>query len=155
MKEKSSRSSIFLMELIVAILCFALASALCLRFFVQSKNVSTDAVNLNNAVFATSSVCEIFDASDSIDDAIAKLSFVYADQDFNYSESDKFGSLQVSLEEALMLKFMVGDKAENGTISISIRVVDEDSDFDTKELTTGAIPEHVVYELNKEVYYGQ
>ena len=40
----NTRSSLFLMELIIAILFFSLASAVCLRMFAKSHQLNTDAV---------------------------------------------------------------------------------------------------------------
>lgn len=155
MKKHSSRSSIFLIEIIVAILCFALVSAVCLQIFVQSKRVSEDSVNLNNAVLAVSSVCEIFDAAQDIDHAVDNLAEVYRKQDFQYSAADRTGSYIPHGASTLILKFVISEPDINGITSVNIRVIDPGAALDVSELTTGAVPEHAVYELNKEVYYGQ
>ena len=55
----NTRSSLFLMELIIAILFFSLASAICLRMFAKSQQLSTEASALNQAVNQTSSVAEL------------------------------------------------------------------------------------------------
>lgn len=60
MKHKTNtRSSLFLMELIIAILFFSLASAVCLRMFAKSYQLSTDASARNQAVNQTSNVAEL------------------------------------------------------------------------------------------------
>lgn len=46
----NTRSSLFLMELIIAILFFSLASAVCLRMFAKSHQLSTDASAGNQTV---------------------------------------------------------------------------------------------------------
>ena len=47
MKTSNSRSGIFLMELIAAILFFALAASLCLEMFAKSHQISNEAKCLN------------------------------------------------------------------------------------------------------------
>ena len=49
-KLSSSRSSLLLMELILAILFFALASAICLQLFVKASLLSRDTQELDRAV---------------------------------------------------------------------------------------------------------
>ena len=46
----SRRSGIFLTELMIAILLFALASALCVRIFVRAQQISTQAQELSEGV---------------------------------------------------------------------------------------------------------
>lgn len=55
----NTRSSLFLMELIIAILFFSLASAVCLRMFAKSHQLSTDASTRNQAVNQTCNVAEL------------------------------------------------------------------------------------------------
>lgn len=55
----NTRSSLFLMELIIAILFFSLASAVCLRMFTKSHQLSTEAATQNHAVNQTGNVTEL------------------------------------------------------------------------------------------------
>ena len=57
-RKANTRSSLFLMELIVAILFFSLASAVCLRMFAKSHELSTEASDLNHAVSEASDLAE-------------------------------------------------------------------------------------------------
>ena len=59
-KQPTRRSSLFLMELIIAILFFSLASSVCVRIFVKSHTLEQESINLNHAVSAATSVAEIF-----------------------------------------------------------------------------------------------
>ena len=59
-KQPTRRSSLFLMELIIAILFFSLASTVCVRIFVKSHTLEQESIRLNHAVSAASSVAEIF-----------------------------------------------------------------------------------------------
>lgn len=59
-KQPSRRSSLFLTELIIAILFFSLASTVCVRIFVKSHTLEQESIQLNHAISAASSVAEIF-----------------------------------------------------------------------------------------------
>ncbi|MDD3362360.1 MAG: hypothetical protein PHW34_11875 [Hespellia sp.] len=60
----SRRSSLFLLELMIAILFFCLCSAVCVRLFVQSHIISEDTQNLSMAMNQTSSFAEIYRTED-------------------------------------------------------------------------------------------
>ena len=53
------RSSLFLLELIIAILFFSLAATICVRFFVKSHTLEAESKDLNHAVTSAVSVAEI------------------------------------------------------------------------------------------------
>lgn len=59
-KYNTHKSSLFLIELIIAIAFFALASGVCLRLFVKSHLLSREATQLSDAVNLASSAAEIF-----------------------------------------------------------------------------------------------
>lgn len=59
-------SSLFLLELVVAIFFFCLASAVCVRFFVKSHTISQDTHNLDMAVNEAASIAEIFRSEDDV-----------------------------------------------------------------------------------------
>lgn len=56
----SSKSGLFLMELIVSIFFFAFAGAICVRLFVSSHITSRESVELNHAVEWTQNLAETF-----------------------------------------------------------------------------------------------
>lgn len=58
--EQKSKSSLFLMELIISICFFALASAVCIRLFVQAHFLSRDTITLNRAVSECQNLAEIY-----------------------------------------------------------------------------------------------
>jgi len=62
--QPSRRSSLFLLELIIAILFFSLASTVCVRFFVESHALEQQSVDLNRSVSAAASVAEILRSTD-------------------------------------------------------------------------------------------
>lgn len=57
---KHSKSSLFLMELILALLFFSLASTVCIRLFVKSHTISTNTQDLNYAVTQSQNLAESF-----------------------------------------------------------------------------------------------
>lgn len=55
-----SKSSLFLMELIVVILFFSLASTVCIQLFVKSHLLGKDTEALNNSVLQAQNLAEVF-----------------------------------------------------------------------------------------------
>ena len=49
MRKNSSRSGLFLMEIILAILAFSVVSAICLQLFVKAHNLGQDTKDLDMA----------------------------------------------------------------------------------------------------------
>lgn len=70
---KHSRSSLFLMELILAILFFSIASAVCIQLFAKSHTLSKRTINQNNALIQTQNLAEGFLATDGNLENIADL----------------------------------------------------------------------------------
>lgn len=60
MKNKSSKSGLFLMEMILSILFFSLSSAVCVQLFVKSHLISQRSVDLNRAVEYCQNIAEAF-----------------------------------------------------------------------------------------------
>lgn len=78
----NNTSSLFLLELILAVLFFSVASALCIQIFIKAHLMSQNARDLNFAVNEVTSTAEQFsadiqnaDITDSSDDAASDLSF--------------------------------------------------------------------------------
>lgn len=64
-----SRSGIFLMEIIIAILFFSIVSAICLNIFVHTHNLSKSTAELNFAVREAANMAEIVKSADNLADA--------------------------------------------------------------------------------------
>ena len=58
--KNSSKSGIFLMELILSILFFSIAAAVCVKLFVTAHRLSDQSVNLHHAVAMAESIAEAF-----------------------------------------------------------------------------------------------
>lgn len=65
----SRRSGIFLTELMIAILLFALASALCVRIFARAQQLSAQAQELSEGVNRCSSAAELLRSASSGENA--------------------------------------------------------------------------------------
>lgn len=61
---KHSKSSLFLMELIIALLFFSLASTVCIRLFVNAHSLSNQTVDMNHAVNYAQNMAETFTGCD-------------------------------------------------------------------------------------------
>ncbi len=55
-----NKTSLFLMELIISILFFAISGAVCVQLFVSAYTLSNKSVDINNAVLWTQNISEIF-----------------------------------------------------------------------------------------------
>lgn len=55
----SRRSSLFLLELIIAILFFILAATACVQVFTQAQRYEADSQNLDQAIFTAASLAEL------------------------------------------------------------------------------------------------
>ncbi len=61
---KQSKASLFLMELIICILFFSLAAAVCVQLFVRSHNLSKRTVDQSQAVIIAENLAECFYSSE-------------------------------------------------------------------------------------------
>lgn len=78
-KPTANPSSLFLLELIFAILFFSVASAVCVQVFVKSHTLSTAAHDLTQASRRAEDVAELITASTSPDDMETLLKATYSD----------------------------------------------------------------------------
>ena len=78
-KPTANPSSLFLLELIFAILFFSVASAVCVQIFVKSHTLSTQAHDLTQASRRAGDIAELITASTSPDDMKNLLEDAYSD----------------------------------------------------------------------------
>lgn len=76
-KYASHKSSLFLLELILAILFFSIASAVCVQLFVKAHLLSRDAQNLSIAVNECADAAEIIYSSDTPEEMLDLLKNAY------------------------------------------------------------------------------
>lgn len=114
-KSRARNSSLFLMELILAILFFSITSAVCVQFFVKSHILNQDSRILTNAVNQCSAAAEVCSTSDDADTAgkllleiypgaeicnADKTAVIYFDSDFNQcAKKDSVYRMMVLLHE--------------------------------------------------------
>lgn len=72
-KYQAHKSSLFLMELIIAIVFFALASSVCLQLFVKSHLLSRQTKELNTAVNLCSSAAESIRQCEGSEEVLREL----------------------------------------------------------------------------------
>ncbi|MBQ7360280.1 MAG: hypothetical protein IJW63_09310 [Lachnospiraceae bacterium] len=70
-------SSIFLLELILAILFFSVASAVCVQIFVKAHTMSESSQALNFAVSECSGIAEILTTADDLEEIKKRLEILY------------------------------------------------------------------------------
>jgi len=124
-KYAKSRTALFLMELIIALLFFSLSSAICLQFFVRAHILSKQTKELNNAVMISQSVCEVMRGSYGNLDSIMEL-FPYAiegdDSFFEIFYDSKFKPCEYDCQDATYVCDV--SCSPNGAIqNITIRIV--------------------------------
>ncbi|MGC4020346.1 MAG: hypothetical protein QM793_14730 [Muricomes sp.] len=132
-RNRANLSSLFLLELILAILFFSIASAVCVQFFVKSHLLSQDARKLNTSVSEVSSIAELIEISQDVQSALDLIqteypdseisstskASVYYDKDFlPCAQSKAFYCLEVNftqegsmLDAALVMKEQTSGKA--------------------------------------------
>lgn len=82
---KHSKSALFLMELIIAILFFALASTVCIRLFSKAYLLSKQTVNENHAVMHAQNLAECFLATEG---NLVKMKEFFPDATIDITTSD-------------------------------------------------------------------
>lgn len=112
---RQSKSSLFLLELMIAILFFALASSVCLQIFVKSYKVSQSSENLNHAVNITQSIFAKFESDDYVNKLEEKDYEIYFDK--NWMECRKDSSVA---------KAVVSYMKDNETRYVNVQVFFED-----------------------------
>ena len=116
--QPSRRSSLFLLELMIAILLFILSAAICIQVFVKAHTIEVKSTNLNEAVLASESVAEIFRSDEDFEmllsdtlqaDKLADDRFqIYYDKNWEItSASDSAYVLEVTLSEET--NFQIGN----------------------------------------------
>lgn len=64
-RTSNNRSGLFLLEIMIAILFFAMVSAVCLRSFARAHTLSQEASDMNQAMSHIENVAELLKSADS------------------------------------------------------------------------------------------
>lgn len=108
MIKKTNKSSLFLMELIIAILFFSLSSAVCIQVFMKARDMNTESLKHANAAILAANIAEVY-KSDQLDQYyhVDDHGFIYFDEDLNLCSASSYTYKAVL-------------KDNNNTLSISI-----------------------------------
>lgn len=97
-KERARTSSLFLMELILAILFFSITSAVCVQFFVKSHILSQDSKALTLAVNECSAVAETCKTTKDLSDAEALLKEIYPSAEVTSQNGNSTSVVSISFD---------------------------------------------------------
>lgn len=97
-KYSAHTSGLFLLELILAILFFSIAGAICVQLFVKSHLLSKQAEQLSAAVNECSDAAEIILSSDSQEALCERLSLAYPNAVWSDKKSNEF-QIETSYED--------------------------------------------------------
>lgn len=126
MKKTAARpSTLFLMELIISILFFSLAAAVCVQFLAKSHTISRSSSLLRNAEEHCTSVAEMLIVSDGMEDFYGHITEL-----IRLKTEDEEGHLKCSLSDI---------PAAIDTDSGSISSGTPDDEISTSELSTSFI----------------
>ena len=90
MSTSHSKTSLFLMEIIIAIFFFSLASAICLRLFISAHNLSEKDKDLNNALLWSQNLSESFYGCDG---NLLMIKNLYPEAFFSEGEQEGDGTI--------------------------------------------------------------
>lgn len=152
-KSTHSRSSLFLMEIIVAILFFALVSAVCLRIFTKSHQLGSDTQNLNMAVSQAASVAELLKSdpdllSSQYPDAVIDGTgvYIYYDEGWELCAKDA-GTYCLSVVQTSAAEDSVGADSAGAKSLVTYEIVVYNINVAEKHAK--------IYDLTVKVYTGR
>lgn len=144
-RNRARSSSLFLMELIIAILFFSASSAVCVQFFVKSHLLSNDSNALNHAVNECAGAAEIIDSTDDVESSLNMLKRLYPNGTYPDIQADiKEADIAIyyddTFEECIRqdaaYTFSLHMKTDGQMINTDMRVISADSESDIYELST-------------------
>ncbi len=132
------KSSIFLMELIISILFFALCSAVCIQLFVYSNTLSGESFDRNHAVIKAQSVVEVIIVNKGDTDLLFEI-FPMMEEEGNLiiAYYDKNGQFVSKDEGDYRLEVLIEEKEGIYNIGVDTFTKDENN---------------VIYHLDTQVY---
>lgn len=127
---KHSKSALFLMELIVAILFFSLGSTVCIQLFVRSHLLSEQTVNQNNALIHAQNLTELFLSTEG---DVTRIEDFFPENTTNVSNNSFVLNLNENWEpcapsELCFTANLSVYPAQNGLIEADISIFSEDAE---------------------------
>ena len=117
-----SKSSLFLIELIVSLCFFSLASVVCVRLFVYAHKVSTDSRRETLAIQMSQNAAECFIAADGDEEEFRRLFAKTLPQDPDDIITE-FTITPEPGEDGVMCRLLVRNTAADGTDIFSLEVL--------------------------------
>ncbi|WP_035786547.1 hypothetical protein [Butyrivibrio sp. XPD2002] len=108
-----SKTSLFLMELIIAILFFSISGAICVQLFVRAHTLSETSVEMNNSVLWTQNISEVFHG---LKGNLRSIADFYSDSSIvlvSYEDNPEVGTLVMFFDENFEL---IRFPTENGAL---------------------------------------
>lgn len=126
MQRRTRSGALFLMEIILAILFFSIAAAVCVSILVNARLLSRDAQNLNTAVTVCSTAAETVDSAKDFDDVKSRVSLIFPNGAWN---GDDFSAAINDGEEAFgTLKMSLTPETEQALFRADILLLQEDDE---------------------------
>lgn len=136
-RKSARRSSLFLLELMISILMFSVASAWCVRLFVTARSVVRETEELNRAQNLVAGYAELFLASGDFD-AFASGEGAEREEKagavcyhFGYDEDWKICG---EADEAFVFDIVITEKEDFATCSLRFGRADEKEDIYTLDV---------------------
>lgn len=149
-KSRARTSSLFLMELILAILFFSITSAVCVQFFVKSHILSQNSQALTQAVNECSAVAEICKTAGSVTEAEQQMQINYPHASASEAEADSNARMfclyydenfQFCQENFKVYEMTVHISETDSMLLSDMKVTDTRKSSDTEN-------SHLIYQLN-------
>lgn len=111
-----SKSSLFLMEIIIAIFFFSLASAICLRLFASAHSLSDQDKDLNNALLWSQNLSESFYGCDG---NVLMIKNLYPNAFFSAGEKESDGTITIFFNDKWeVIDYSLGDASYEAIIDV-------------------------------------
>lgn len=141
-----SKTSLFLMELIIAILFFSLSCAVCIQLFFKAHHVSRKSEDLSSAVLWCENVAELFRGCDG---DMSEMTALLEDTDHFRITTDADDEFSIFFDE----DWNPITEASHVTYEIQCEIYDKD-DFQTAVITALDGSEEL-YSLTSEIFQGK
>lgn len=122
MRSSSSKTGLFLMELILAVLFFSVACAVCVQLFVKSHKISEESDALNHSILWAQNVAETFYGTDGdIDEMLALLP--------GSQIGDNGTSITIPYDDACVLTASLSEEGSLITCDIVVKVLSAEEEI--------------------------
>lgn len=135
-KRYTSKSTLFLMELVVVLLFFSLCAAICVSVFGSAQQMARDSHNLSDSVVAARNAASCYKSADGdIQQAVTMLDGQWDDQNgiVYYDKQWQPVSQKDSISYYVQLKLL----AQAGEAEISVYEMEEDAPIFTLPVKSG------------------